>query len=152
MWDSWCSWELHPAGTQAAKAEDATDTYSIRAEAQLPLRFGALRHLAGAQALRHKPHCRTPARVARQVGRARAPPDLYFVYESHFTLLGSWYSRELTAQGDRASLDLCFAYNFHSTLLGFWYSLELMAQGALLHLAGAQAVMAAENATDMYCT
>ena len=24
LWDSWCSWELHPAGTQAAKAEDAT--------------------------------------------------------------------------------------------------------------------------------
>ena len=36
LWGSWCSWELHSAGTQAAKAEDATDTYSIRAEAQLP--------------------------------------------------------------------------------------------------------------------
>ena len=49
----------------------------FRAETQLLLRFGALCHLAGARALRHKPHCRTPKRIARQVGRARAPPDLH---------------------------------------------------------------------------
>ena len=30
LWGSWCSWEPRSAGTQAAKAEDATDTYSIR--------------------------------------------------------------------------------------------------------------------------
>ena len=60
LWGSWCSWEPRSAGTQAAKAEDATDTYSIRdlfgfrgtiqaywedsRQARIPPRFGLLLH------------------------------------------------------------------------------------------------------------
>ena len=48
--------------------------------------FGPLHHLAGARAPRHKPHRRTPARIARQVGRARAPPDPLETYAQASTV------------------------------------------------------------------